>query len=83
MKGIHFSVVHILIHTPSSCDDAAFLSDLAETEPATPVYTERTLSAAEILADLSEGADGVSGHNESAESLHMQLEVSTNSKHRK
>ena len=62
---------HIPIHTPSSCDDDAFLPDLAETEPATPVpvHTERTLSAAEILADLSEGSGGVSGHNESAESL--------------
>ena len=30
-------MVHILIHTPSSCDDDAFLPDLAETEPATPV----------------------------------------------
>ena len=38
-----------------------------------------TLSAAEILADLSEGGGGVSGHNESAESLQSQLEVSTNS----
>ena len=43
--------VHILIQTPSSCDDDAFLPDLAETEPATPVpvHTERTLSVAEIL----------------------------------
>ena len=47
--------------------------------PATPVHTERTLSAAEILADLSEGGGGVSGHNESAESLQLQLEVSTTS----
>ena len=46
-------MVHIPIHTPSSCDDDAFLSDLAETEHATsvPVHTERILSAAEILAD--------------------------------
>ena len=29
--------VHIPIHTPSSCDDDAFLPDLVETEPATPV----------------------------------------------
>ena len=72
-------MAHIRICTPSSCDDDAFLPDLAETEPATPVHTERTLSAAEILADLSEGAGGVSGHNESAESLQLQLEVSTNS----
>ena len=73
--------VHIPVHTPSSCDDDAFLPDLAETEPATPVpvHTERTLSAAEILADLSEGGGGVSGHNESAGSLQLQLEVSTNS----
>ena len=71
---------HISIHTPSSCD-YAFLPDLAEMEPATPVlvHTERTLSAAEILADLFEGGGGVSGHNESAESLQLQLEVSTNS----
>ena len=72
-------MVQIPIRTPSSCDDVAFLPDLAETEPATPVHTERTLLAAEILADLSEGAGGVSGHNESAESLQLQLEVSTNS----
>ena len=54
--------VHIPVHTPSSCDDDAFLPDLAETEPATPVpvCTEKTLSAAEILADLSEGIGGVS-----------------------
>ena len=73
-------MVHIPIRTPSSCDDDAFLPDLAETEPATPVpvCTEH-LSAAEILADLSEGGGGVSGHNESAESLQLQLEVSTNS----
>ena len=69
--------VHIPIHTPSSCDDDVFLPDLAETEPATyvPVHA---LSATEILADLSEGGGGVSGHNESAESLQLQLEVSTN-----
>ena len=30
-------MAHIPIHTPSSCDDDAFLPDLAETEPATPV----------------------------------------------
>ena len=72
-------MAHIPIHTPRSCDDDAFLSDLAETEPAAPVpvHTERTLSAAEILADLSEGGGGVSGHIESAESLQLQLEVST------
>ena len=74
-------MAHIPIYTPSSCDDDAFLPDLGETWPATPipVHTEGTLSAAEILADLSEGGGGVSGHNESAESLQLQLEVSTNS----
>ena len=74
-------MAHIPVCTPSSCDDDAFLPDLAETEPATPVpvCTERTLSVAEMLADLCEGGDGVSGHNESAESLQWQLEVSTNS----
>ena len=74
-------MVHIPVYTPSSCDDDAFLPDLAETEPATSVlvHTERTLSAAEIFTDLSEGGGGVSGHNESAESLQLQLEVSTNS----
>ena len=58
-------MAHIPIHTLSSCDDDAFLPDLAETEPATPVsvHTERTLSVAEILAELSEGGGGVSGHN--------------------
>ena len=73
-------MVDIPVCTPSSCDDDAFLPDLVETEPATPVpvCTERTLSAAEILADLSEGG-GVSDHNESAESLQLKLEVSTNS----
>ena len=66
-------MAHIPVRTPSSCDDDAFLPDLAETEPATPVpvCTERTLSAAEILAYLSEGGGGVSGHNESAESLQL------------
>ena len=74
-------MVHVPIHTPSSCDDDGSLPDMAETEPATPVpvHTERTLSAAEILADLIEGGGGVSGHNESAESLQLQLEVSTTS----
>ena len=64
-------MAHIPICIPSSCDDDAFLPDLAETEPATPVpvCTERTLSAAQILADLSEGGGEVSGHNKSAESL--------------
>ena len=70
--------VHIPIHTPSSSDDDAFLPELAETEPV-PVHAERTLSTAEILADLSESGGGVSGCNESAESLQLQLEVSTNS----
>ena len=80
-------MAHISIHTPRCVDDDdAFLPDLSpdlaqtETEPAaaTPVHTERTLSAAEILADLAEGAV-VSGHDESAQSLDLQLEVSTNS----
>ena len=75
--------VHIPICTPSCVDDGdAFLPDLAQTgtEPAnaTPVHTERTLSAAEILADLAESAV-VSGHDKSAQSLDLQLEVSTNS----
>ena len=74
-------MAHIPVLTPSSCDDDAFLPDLAETEPATPVpvHTKRTLSASEIRADLSEVIGGVSGHNESAESLQLQLEVSTTS----
>ena len=73
-------MAHIPIHTPSSCDDDAFLSDLAETEPVTsvPVHPERTLSAAEILADQVEvGVE--SDHDESAQSLGLQLEVSTTS----
>ena len=70
-------MAHIPVHTPNCVDDDdAFLPDLSpdlaqtETEPATatPVHTERTLSAAEILADLAEGAV-VSGHDESAQSL--------------
>ena len=74
---------HIPIRTPSCVDDDdAFLPDLpqTETEPATAtlVHTERTLSAAEILADLAESAV-VSGHDENAQSLDLQLEVSTNS----
>ena len=72
---------HIPIHTPScNDDDDSFLPDLAETEPATPVpvRTERTLSAAEILADLAEGCV-VSDHDESAQSLELLLEVSTTS----
>ena len=80
-------MVHIPVCTPSCVDDDdAFLPDLSpdlaqtETEPATatPVHTERTLFTAEILADLAEGAV-VSGHDESAQSLDLQLEVSTNS----
>ena len=69
----------IPICTPS-CDGDAFLPDLAETEPATPVpvHTERTLSAAEILADIAEG-HVVNDHDESAQSLELQLEVSTTS----
>ena len=72
---------HIPIHT-ESCDDVddTLPLDLAETEPAipVPVHTERMLSAAEILADLAEG-HVVSDHNESAQSLELQLEVSTTS----
>ena len=77
-------MAHIPVHTPSCtvADDDAFLPDLAETDtdPATaiPGHTEKTLSAAEILADLAEGAV-VSGQDESAQSLELQLEVSTNS----
>ena len=53
---------------------------MAEIEPTTPVpvCTERTLSAAEILADLAE-CRVVSDHDESAQSLELQLEVSTTS----
>ena len=68
--------VQIPVHTPTMCDDDGFLSDLADTNPATPV--QRTLSAAQILADLADGG-AVSGHDESAESLQLQLEVSTTS----
>ena len=45
---------HIPIGPPSCGDDeVAFLSDLVETEPTTPVpvHTEGTISAAEILLD--------------------------------
>ena len=65
-------MAHIPIHTPScgDDDDAFFLPDLAKTEPTTPVpvHTERTLSAAQILADSAEG-HMVSDHDESAQSL--------------
>ena len=64
-------MVHIPIRTPScNDDDDAFLPDLAETEPATPVpvHTERTLSAAEILADFAED-HVVSDHDESGQCL--------------
>ena len=73
-------MAHIPVHTPSCDDDDAFLPDLAETEPAipVPVCTERTLSATEILADLAEGCV-VSDHDKSAQSLELQLEVSTTS----
>ena len=64
--------------TPTICDDDGFLPDLADTNPATPVHTERTPSAAQILADLAD-VGVVSGHDESAESLQLQLEVSTTS----
>ena len=58
----------------------SFLIWHIHTDPATaiPGHTERILSAAEILADLAEGAV-VSGQDESAQSLELQLEVSTNS----
>ena len=72
-------MVHIPIHTSTLCEgDDGFLPDLTDTNPATPVHTERTLSAAEILADLADGG-GVSGHDESAESLQLQLKMSTTS----
>ena len=75
-------MAHIPVGTPSSGDndDDAFLPDLAETELATPVpvHTERTLSAAGILADLAEGRV-VSDHDESAQSFELQLRVSTTS----
>ena len=65
-------MVHIPIHTSTLYEgDDGFLPDLTNTNPATPVHTERTLSAAEILADLADGG-GVSGHDESAESLKLQ-----------
>ena len=67
----------IPVHTPTVFDDDnGFLPDLADTNPATHIHTERTLSAAQILADLADGG-AVSGHDESAESLQLQLEVST------
>ena len=72
-------MVHIPIHTPKCGDDEdAFLPDLAKTEPTTPVpvCTERTLSAAEILADLA-GGHKVSDQDESAQSLELQLDMST------
>ena len=61
-------------------DEDAFLPDLVETEPTTPVpvCTERTLSAAEILADLA-GSHVVSDQDESAQGLELQLDVSTTS----
>ena len=71
-------MVQIPVCTQTVYDDDGFLPDLADTDPATPVHTERTLSVAEILADLADGGV-VSGHDESAESLQLQLEVSTTS----
>ena len=73
-------MTQIPVCTLTMCDDDddGFLPDLADTNPATPVHTERTLSAAQILADLADGG-AVSGHDESAESLQLQLEVSTTS----
>ena len=71
-------MVQIPVHTPTMCDDDGCFPDLADTNPAIPVHTERTLSAAQILADLADGGM-VSQHNESTESLQLQLEVSTTS----
>ena len=72
-------MAQIPVHTPTMCDDDdGFLQDLADTNPATSVCTERTLSAAQMLANLADGG-AVSGHDESAESLQLQLEVSTTS----
>ena len=75
-------MAHIPVCTPScgDNDDDAFLPDLVETEHTTPVpvRTERTLSAAEILADLAEGCV-VRDQDKSAQSLELQLEVSTTS----
>ena len=74
-------MAHIPVRTPSCGDDEdAFLPDLVETEPTTqvPVCTERTLSAAEILVDLA-GGHVVSDQDESAQSLELQLDVSTTS----
>ena len=53
---------------------------MVETEPTTPVpvCTEGTLSAAEILLDLA-GGQVVSDQDESAQSLELQLDVSTTS----
>ena len=71
--------VRIPVRTPTTCDDDdGFLPDLADTNPATPAHTERTLSAAQRLADLADG-DVVSGQDESAESLQFQLELPTTS----
>ena len=74
-------MAHIPIRTPSCGDDeVAFLPDLVETEPITPVpvHTEGTLTAAEILLDLA-GGWVVSDQDESAQSLELQLDVSTTS----
>ena len=58
-------MAHIPVHTLTLCEgNDGFLPDLTDTNPATLVHTERT----EILADLADGG-GVSGHDESAESL--------------
>ena len=70
---------HIPVRTPTMWDDDdGFLPDLADTNPATAVHTKRTLSAAQILTDLVDGG-AVSGNDDSAESLQLQLEVSTTS----
>ena len=69
-------MVHIPVHTPTMCDDDdGFLPDLEDTNPATPVHTEGTLSAAQILTNLTDGG-AVNGHDESSSiavrSVHYQ-----------
>ena len=69
-------MAHISVHTPTVCDNDGFLPDLADTNPATPICTERTLSTAQLLSNLADGGV-VSGHDESAQNLELQLKVST------
>ena len=71
----------IPIHTPplrTLCEiDNGILPDLVDpVHPATPVCTDSTLSAAQILANLANGGV-VSGPDEGVESIELQLEVST------